>query len=218
MMNYLQKKKQALLNYVQSGGGRLPSEYQEVDYILNDTMGAYIDTGVIPYNAHTEVYTKMAWVETTNDEACFLGARINYDRAFFINMYPQNKWEIGWSGQFSYKSGTSFNYNQDYELYGTYRSAVQQLWADNVLVVESNFGLINGCTVPLYIFKQNYSAYVSQCRAKVYYMQLKQENDLVRDFVPCYRKSDNEVGLYDLVTQTFFTNQGSGSFTYGTEV
>ena len=31
---------------------------------------------------------------------------------------------------------------------------------------------------------------------------------LVRDFIPCYRNSDNEIGLYDLVNDIFYTNQG----------
>ena len=35
---------------------------------------------------------------------------------------------------------------------------------------------------------------------------------------PCYRKSDNKPGMYDLVTNTFFTNAGSGEFTVGNNV
>jgi len=33
--------------------------------------------------------------------------------------------------------------------------------------------------------------------------------------IPCYRKSDGEIGMYDTVTSTFFTNQGTGSFRMG---
>ena len=36
--------------------------------------------------------------------------------------------------------------------------------------------------------------------------------------IPCRRKSDNVLGLYDLVTQTLFTNSGDGSFTAGPDV
>ena len=44
---------------------------------------------------------------------------------------------------------------------------------------------------------------------------------LRRDFVPCYRKSDNEPGLYDLVNDVFYTNASSVSgshFTCGPNV
>ena len=36
--------------------------------------------------------------------------------------------------------------------------------------------------------------------------------------VPCYRKADGAIGIYDIVTGTFDTNQGSGSFIKGPDV
>ncbi len=45
------------------------------------------------------------------------------------------------------------------------------------------------------------------------------ENDVIRaEFVPCYRKSDTEIGLYDIVRRRFFTNAGSGTFRKGSNV
>jgi hypothetical protein len=38
---------------------------------------------------------------------------------------------------------------------------------------------------------------------------------LVRNFIPAKRRSDNIVGLYDAVNKQFYTNAGSGSFTAG---
>ena len=40
----------------------------------------------------------------------------------------------------------------------------------------------------------------------------------IRDFVPCYRKSDSVIGLYELYTGTFYTNDGTGTFTKGSDV
>ena len=34
-------------------------------------------------------------------------------------------------------------------------------------------------------------------------------------YIPCYRKSDNVVGLYDIIADEFKTNAGTGSFTKG---
>lgn len=34
-------------------------------------------------------------------------------------------------------------------------------------------------------------------------------------YIPCYRKSDNVIGLYDIITDEFKTNAGTGSFTKG---
>ncbi len=38
------------------------------------------------------------------------------------------------------------------------------------------------------------------------------------DYVPVYRKSDNEIGLLDVVNNVFCTNDGSGAFTKGNDV
>ena len=42
--------------------------------------------------------------------------------------------------------------------------------------------------------------------------------NLVRDMVPCYRKADNVPGFYDLVSGSFSTNAGTGSFVTGADV
>ena len=54
-------------------------------------------------------------------------------------------------------------------------------------------------------------------KAKLYYFKIYVEDVLVRDFIPCYRNSDNVVGMYDLVSNTFFVNQGTGTFTKGSD-
>lgn len=41
---------------------------------------------------------------------------------------------------------------------------------------------------------------------------------LIGNFIPCYRKSDNVIGMYDLVGNKFYTNQGSGAFTKGANI
>ena len=39
------------------------------------------------------------------------------------------------------------------------------------------------------------------------------------DLVPCYRKIDNVIGMYDIINETFYTNASSdGSFTKGGDV
>ena len=35
---------------------------------------------------------------------------------------------------------------------------------------------------------------------------------LVRDLVPCYRKSDGVVGMYDIVNKKFYTNSFQGTY------
>ncbi|MDO4962494.1 MAG: hypothetical protein Q4E75_00095 [bacterium] len=48
-----------------------------------------------------------------------------------------------------------------------------------------------------------------------YTFKIYKTGKLLRNFIPCYRKVDNEVGMYDLVEGKFYENQGSGDFIAG---
>ena len=68
-----------------------------------------------------------------------------------------------------------------------------------------------------YIFaKQRYANgnYDSNARANLYKLKIYNNNDeMIRNFYCCYRKSDNVIGLYDKVNGVFYTNQWSWNFT-----
>lgn len=51
------------------------------------------------------------------------------------------------------------------------------------------------------------------CKAKVYSFKVYDNDELVRDMVPCLNK-DNEPGMLDLVYGVFYKNAGGGSFSY----
>ena len=53
---------------------------------------------------------------------------------------------------------------------------------------------------------------------KVYRLKLYENDVLVREYVPCYRVSDNEIGLYELVNNVFYPNNGTGTFNKGNDV
>ena len=48
---------------------------------------------------------------------------------------------------------------------------------------------------------------------KIYSCQIYDNGTLVRNFIPVLRKSDNEIGMLDLVEGKFYTNAGTGKFT-----
>ena len=52
---------------------------------------------------------------------------------------------------------------------------------------------------------------------KVYYLKIKDNGSLVRDYIPC--KDENGVGyMFDTVTHSLFTNSGTGSFIVGKRI
>jgi hypothetical protein len=48
-------------------------------------------------------------------------------------------------------------------------------------------------------------------QGKMYYCKIYDNDILVRDFIPAVRDSDGKAGFYDLVTNQFFTNAGTGA-------
>lgn len=70
----------------------------------------------------------------------------------------------------------------------------------------------NASQATIQIFKAARATYYASFR--LYYFKLYDGEELCRDFIPAKRKSDSVVGLYDKVSNTFFTNKGTGTFTY----
>ena len=54
--------------------------------------------------------------------------------------------------------------------------------------------------------------------AKWYRVQIGSGTTIQGDFIPAKRNNDNVVGMFDVISQTFFTNVGSGTFTAGPAV
>ena len=54
-------------------------------------------------------------------------------------------------------------------------------------------------------------------KGKIQSLKMWSDGDLVRNYVPCYRKSDNVIGLYDTVNNVFYTNAGTGTFNKGSD-
>ena len=83
------------------------------------------------------------------------------------------------------------------------------------------------CTKTLNIFRDNNNVNSTQnkryCKMKLYSFKIYDNDILVRNFIPCYCQKSvkdvngvtcppNTAGLYDIVNNEFYTNQGSGSF------
>ena len=86
------------------------------------------------------------------------------------------------------------------------------------VVVDTNTSgtLINQTTT----VKISFSDYSSSIRSgRYYYVKITAaDGNVVRNLIPAKRNSDNAVGMYDTVSETFFTNAGTGEFIAGPEV
>ena len=203
------------------GRANIPSEYTEVEYI-ESTGTQYINTNIIPTNT-TGVEAKITICNDNNWDNVFMGCResSSSDSRYWI--------DVDWTGNdtiiFGFNSNT--NINDRYFLKG---SDVGKSFIISMNYMNDRTGKINGITYdtsissktlvsmskPMYIFAGNRSGYAAyQYSGKLYNLKITDGTNVIKNFIPCYRKSDNVAGLYDLVNNVFYTNQGTGNFIVG---
>lgn len=221
----------------------LPEEYQQVEYI--ESSGTqYIDTNMVADSNNIETIIKFEpksitgnmWlggsdaadvtvVEKDNTETEEEGDTITET---IINGKTYSSLPYIENNVMKFYAGTSENiYSEEIELSKWYK--VSQKYGEKTLQIfvndedaykySGNFeGTIqNGEN--LWLFANNSKANdfgYSSIRVKEFKYII---NDMVSmDLVPCYRKADNVIGMYDIVTGTFFTNSGTGNFTKGEDI
>lgn len=55
-------------------------------------------------------------------------------------------------------------------------------------------------------------------KCSIYWFKVYENGVLKLNFIPCYKKSDNVIGMYETETGAFYTNSGSGTFVKGANV
>lgn len=222
---------------------KIPSEYKEVEYIeSNGTQ--YIDTEI--YGTE-KTRIDISYEYTTNaTSSIILGNRIaSKDREFLLgtstNLVPDTLF-------LGYRNSGISNNSSNYENYnipinkqikynvlintGIYPSPLLKPSPNLILREIYNSVNVNGTNYIVHTTDESFTTfktidvfggYTSQndfilTSAKLYALKIYNERIVQRDFIPCYKVSTNEVGLYDIVSQRFFTNKGEGIFTKGNNV
>lgn len=183
--------------------GRLPAGYTELAYI-ESTGTQYLTLG-ISGNMSFQIDAQGTVLATSN--TVLICSTTSGDVGTWFGTASNGKWGTG---------GTTS---------GTYASVNCTTKAILLLTFNSNgnSGTVNGasynrsrtCTQGTWsLFSTGNGSYAF--KGKVWGLVALQNNNKVMDLVPAMRDSDSVVGMYDLVSNTFLTNAGSGTFSYGT--
>lgn len=192
---------------------RLPSAYKEVEYI-ESTGTQYIDTGFY-YAQSTTINVKCKIEATTTDEdisvfGCYTTLSTSNGTYYHLTPYA-NRWYYGTNGT----EGSTGNYP------ATVGSQYVIDFNNNGSIIINGVLLESGK-----VFQTNGNLQISKRggttnrmgKWKYFYFQIYYNGTLVRDYVPCYRVADNEIGLYDMANGVFYTNAGTGTFLKGNDV
>lgn len=204
--------------------GRLPIEYQEVEYI-EATGTQYIDTGL--YLADfKELYSEIAFTQI--DETTQYSGLYDTNRSWAVGIRGTN--HIAWaypttySSQYLCETNITPTVNQKYKIFAS--APLKSVRVKNQTGYSQYVGYSSGTdTLPFLIGARNHisSGVELYCHARysdwIFY-DYDSNNEIaeVAHFIPCYRKSDNEIGMYDKVRNVFKGNAGTGTFLKGGDV
>lgn len=194
----------------------LPEAYEEVEYI-ESTGTQWFDSN-ITILAKTNIKCKVLWTNISGNYPMLYGAW----SVFSLSSMPSGYFCIASGGRSNnpWSSGPTVSANTLYEIAhkpNTFTINGTEYTIPNAGTSNSNtdrhiiiFAASNTGNVPY-----NWSTYA---KAKMYYFKVYNEDELVNYLIPCYRKSDNVIGMYDLVNNVFYTNAGTGTFSKGEDV
>lgn len=190
----------------------LPSEYQQVEYI-ECTGTQYIDTGIIPKD---NIGIKISGSPTGGSGDRIIIGSSDGNRFFiYLPTGTNSRFGIGWNTNKTYIY--IINTNTKYNIFLNFKNDRKVIINDTE--IDNNLSNLIGNNKNLYLGCNNGANGIGGYYiGLIYSLQISENANIVRNLIPCYRKSDDVIGMYDLVTNTFFTNQGTGTFNKGNNV
>jgi hypothetical protein len=190
---------------------RLPSAYQEVEYI-ESSWTQYIDTWWTPSSNYCKIEANITPYTWWQAWSVFWG--MTYSSNAYSLHTNQSNWYMNLGSSVNIQS-TTFSSWTNLDLEFTADSWNYSLDLNGNTVTGTYSWTIVQSTRPFYLFafNENWST-TWKANLRVYSFKIYSgASTLVRDLVPCYRKLDDEIWLYDVVNDVFYTNSWSGTFT-----
>ena len=192
----------------------IPKEYRRLEYIQS-TGTQYIDTGV-PLTSNSRVVMDCE-LTTVSGTQCFFCSRTE---ATTTDITSNTLFAIG------------STYRKEY--YGESKTATNSDGANKRIIIDNDknrieigsailsFSSVSDTVSPMncYLMASTVlengviSTFSNFAYMKLYSCQIYNNDILVRSFIPCQKKSDSTLGLYDTVSQSFYVNSGVGTFSF----
>lgn len=196
----------------------LPEGYRQVEYI-ESTGTQYIDTEFIP-NQDTRVIVDYQFTEITS--SFLFGIRSNYAvKNYTINV-------SGSENKIVSSFGNLATYNVPIAVTAdTQRHCIDKnnnkVYFDGILkLTHENNEFACSDSLELLAAKHIDTSGYLPSKTKLYSVKIYDDETLIREYIPCYKVnadgSEGDIGLYDLVTDTFFANAGTGTFVKGEDL
>lgn len=185
------------------GVSKLPNEYQQIEY-LESTGMQYIDTGVSGNAIGTyEIKFNMLGEGYQNYEMYFAGPLSAQVPKLYLNGDTAIVADIGTA---AYDLFTKDNNPHIIKITNT------EILCDNIIKATYEAKSWGDQSFWLFNAAEQSNLYSTM---RLYYLKMYSDGVLVRNYIPCYKKEDNISGLYDIVNNIFYENEGAGNFVAG---
>ena len=227
LTNALAKNIVSLTQYGLCTQASTPTPSSPVDIKCNNGKLALVSEGV-PTD-----YVRLEYLEADGTQYIDTGITISPQTKYVIKYTPTTgSWIAGYTSGAKGRWGLAYNSSDGaMTLYSDKTSCTMNIPAayteavfDFGVGITYNGQTVNFPTTPTrstgdftaYLFEANGSSAASG--AKINYFAIYEGNNLVQELIPCVRRSDGVLGMYDTVSETFYTNAGTGTFTAGNAI
>lgn len=197
----------------------IPSTYQQVEYIASDGS-AHFEIRDLNYPVGTVYKVKMFQTQrdTVNNRVA-VGC-LTSDTKYLCIGYKRDANNVG---GFHYWDGCWVTltkaYTEPSTVTLTSTSSSISVVAENTTesqnkTIQTQEAVTNVIKLGMFWDNRDANALVG----RIYDVEVKNGNTTLSHFVPCYRISDNEIGMYETVSGVFYTSNTGTSFTKGGNV
>ena len=197
----------------------VPVEYTQLEYI--ESSGAqYIDTGISAPNGFKAVIDWMFTDFSGDNNKTVLGSEDSAS-PWACNWLQKRGgsaycWTLGAYSALGSSTVISANIRYSIDM-STVKGASYLKVDGNSIITDTNSNSRSSNSI--YIFATNKAGTAGDpSSSRLYSCKIIKDDETVRNYIPAKRNSDGVVGLYDLISKTFFTNAGTGTFTAGSEI
>lgn len=208
---------------------RLPSAYQEVEYV--ESSGAQYIITDIPIQQPVTIYIDVMPLSGSNDQAFFVASyeasphTVRIGTGWYIGRiqnYYRNYYTLGASQSMN---SNAKHHAEVYLSQGLQKAVLNGTQLSNMsFALDSTLLPIDGSKINFFMFAEGRLRaggrvdVLFKSYARIYALKVDNADSTIGDFIPCYRKSDGEIGMYDTISKTFYTNAGTGTFLKGADV
>ena len=194
---------------------RVPGGFTELEYIKS-TGTQWIDTGIVGnLNTKIDIDFSIDHEQPTGNTIVFGNRTDNNVRAFYL----ATKMDSLLYAQFDSIERQKL-VEPEYNVNQKYSSTVSKdgWYLNGVLCATYNGATTFITNGNILLFKLGGQDALSKGGVSIYKSILYENNVIIQKLIPARRNSDGVVGMYDSITNQFFTNAGTGAFIAGPAV